>query len=233
MPQVPCVTSSTIMLTTSWLWWRRMASLSCCGRCGSRMMSCARTSQVSPLPALLVSPPFPHVMPLLPFASLHHLCLSYPLVSKTLVSVVLVLFFVSFSLSPFLRIRLRASPCQGKCYTQLLPSSLSLKPQQSHGGFPKGVGSRELPLHHLLTSQQGQWAGSDHRSGLPPGILWNLSSSDHLKDRLARDTLEQLTDLVLSPLSGTGGPPLIQQNASEAEIFYNATGFLRCWSRSS
>lgn len=61
-----------------------------------------------------------------------------------------------------------------------------------------------------------------------PGILWNLSSSDHLKDRLARDTLEQLTDLVLSPLSGAGGPPLIQQNASEAEIFYNATGFLRC-----
>lgn len=65
------------------------------------------------------------------------------------------------------------------------------------------------------------------------GILWNLSSSDHLKDRLARDTLEQLTDLVLSPLSGAGGPPLIQQNASEAEIFYNATGFLRCakWRR--
>lgn len=54
-----------------------------------------------------------------------------------------------------------------------------------------------------------------------------MSSSDHLKDRLARDTLEQLTDLVLSPLSGAGGPPLIQQNASEAEIFYNATGFLR------
>lgn len=69
----------------------------------------------------------------------------------------------------------------------------------------------------------------DHGLGPPAsGILWNLSSSDHLKDRLARDTLEQLTDLVLSPLSGAGGPPLIQQNASEAEIFYNATGFLRC-----
>lgn len=65
------------------------------------------------------------------------------------------------------------------------------------------------------------------------GILWNLSSSDHLKDRLARDTLEQLTDLVLSPLSGVGGPPLIQQNASEAEIFYNATGFLRNLSSAS
>jgi hypothetical protein len=72
----------------------------------------------------------------------------------------------------------------------------------------------------------------DHDCGPPTtGILWNLSSSDHLKDRLARDTLEQLTDLVLSPLSGAGGPPLIQQNASEAEIFYNATGFLRCAGR--
>ncbi|XP_012668801.1 plakophilin-3 [Otolemur garnettii] len=65
------------------------------------------------------------------------------------------------------------------------------------------------------------------------GILWNLSSSDNLKDRLARDTLEQLTDLVLSPLSGAGGPPLIQQSASEAEIFYNATGFLRNLSSAS
>ncbi|ELK32066.1 Plakophilin-3 [Myotis davidii] len=65
------------------------------------------------------------------------------------------------------------------------------------------------------------------------GILWNLSSSDHLKDRLARDTLEQLTDLVLSPLSGAGGPSLIQQNASEAEIFYKATGFLRNLSSAS
>ena len=69
----------------------------------------------------------------------------------------------------------------------------------------------------------------DHSRGPPAtGILGNLSSSDRLKDRLARDTLEQLADLVLSPLSGAGGPPLIQQNASEAEIFYNATGFLRC-----
>ncbi|XP_016849171.2 plakophilin-3 isoform X1 [Anolis carolinensis] len=65
------------------------------------------------------------------------------------------------------------------------------------------------------------------------GILWNLSSSDNLKDRLARDTLEQLTDLVLTPLSGSGSAAVIQQNASEAEIFYNATGFLRNLSSAS
>nr|XP_033784729.1 plakophilin-3 isoform X2 [Geotrypetes seraphini]XP_033784730.1 plakophilin-3 isoform X2 [Geotrypetes seraphini] len=59
------------------------------------------------------------------------------------------------------------------------------------------------------------------------GILWNLSSSDNLKDRLARDTLEQLTDRILTPLSGSGNSAIIQQNASESEIFYNATGFLR------
>ncbi|XP_006131714.3 plakophilin-3 [Pelodiscus sinensis] len=65
------------------------------------------------------------------------------------------------------------------------------------------------------------------------GILWNLSSSDTLKDRLARDTLEHLTDLVLTPLSGTGSAAIIQQNASEAEIFYNSTGFLRNLSSAS
>ncbi|XP_063800811.1 plakophilin-3 isoform X2 [Pseudophryne corroboree] len=65
------------------------------------------------------------------------------------------------------------------------------------------------------------------------GILWNLSSSDNLKTKLARDTLGPLTDRVLSPLSGSTGSALIQQNASEAEIFYNATGFLRNLSSAS
>ncbi|KAM9302095.1 plakophilin-3 [Gastrophryne carolinensis] len=65
------------------------------------------------------------------------------------------------------------------------------------------------------------------------GILWNLSSSDNLKARLARDTLSPLTDRVLIPLSGSSGSSLIQQNASEAEIFYNATGFLRNLSSAS
>ncbi|XP_029438089.1 plakophilin-3 isoform X2 [Rhinatrema bivittatum] len=65
------------------------------------------------------------------------------------------------------------------------------------------------------------------------GILWNLSSSDNLKDRLARDTLEQLTDRILTPLSGSGNSAIIQQNASESEIFYNATGFLRNLSSAS
>ncbi|XP_074852108.1 plakophilin-3 [Carettochelys insculpta] len=65
------------------------------------------------------------------------------------------------------------------------------------------------------------------------GILWNLSSSDVLKDRLARDTLEQLTNLILSPLSGAGSTAIVQQNASEAEIFYNSTGFLRNLSSAS
>uniref|UniRef100_A0A8C6VIJ3 Plakophilin-3 n=1 Tax=Naja naja TaxID=35670 RepID=A0A8C6VIJ3_NAJNA len=65
------------------------------------------------------------------------------------------------------------------------------------------------------------------------GIFWNLSSSDNLKDRLARDTLEQLTNLILTPLSASRNAAIIQQNASEAEIFYNATGFLRNLSSAS
>ncbi|XP_069480026.1 plakophilin-3 [Ambystoma mexicanum] len=65
------------------------------------------------------------------------------------------------------------------------------------------------------------------------GILWNLSSSDDLKDRLAQDTLVQLTDRILTPLSGVGTSAVILQNASESEIFYNATGFLRNLSSAS
>lgn len=98
-------------------------------------------------------------------------------------------------------------------------------------GRARGEGCSLFPPSPEEAEGVGGWPLTPASAPPAPGILWNLSSSDHLKDRLARDTLEQLTDLVLSPLSGAGGPPLIQQNASEAEIFYNATGFLRCAGR--
>ncbi|XP_026071229.1 plakophilin-3-like isoform X1 [Carassius auratus] len=59
------------------------------------------------------------------------------------------------------------------------------------------------------------------------GILWNLSSKDSLKERLARESLAELTERVLVPLSGGGETGVIQQSASEADIFYNTTGCLR------
>ncbi|KAJ8280990.1 hypothetical protein GJAV_G00061910 [Gymnothorax javanicus] len=59
------------------------------------------------------------------------------------------------------------------------------------------------------------------------GILWNLSSKDSLKEKLARETLPQLTEKILIPLSGSGGSEVIQQTPSEADIFYNTTGCLR------
>ncbi|KAJ8333886.1 hypothetical protein SKAU_G00412050 [Synaphobranchus kaupii] len=59
------------------------------------------------------------------------------------------------------------------------------------------------------------------------GILWNLSSKDSLKEKLARETLPQLTEKILVPLSGSGGSEVIQQTPSEADIFYNTTGCLR------
>ncbi|XP_029289670.1 plakophilin-3 [Cottoperca gobio] len=58
------------------------------------------------------------------------------------------------------------------------------------------------------------------------GILWNLSSKDNLKEKLARETLPELTDKILIPLSGSGTDGF-QQSASEADIFYNTTGCLR------
>ncbi|XP_028812202.1 plakophilin-3 isoform X2 [Denticeps clupeoides] len=59
------------------------------------------------------------------------------------------------------------------------------------------------------------------------GILWNLSSKDSLKERLARETLAELTEKVLVPLSGGGDAGIIQQSPSEVDIFYNTTGCLR------
>ncbi|KTF78767.1 hypothetical protein cypCar_00022542 [Cyprinus carpio] len=58
-------------------------------------------------------------------------------------------------------------------------------------------------------------------------ILWNLSSKDSLKERLAREGLSELTERVLVPLSGAGDAGVIQQSASEADIFYNTTGCFR------
>ncbi|XP_073687992.1 plakophilin-3a [Garra rufa] len=59
------------------------------------------------------------------------------------------------------------------------------------------------------------------------GILWNLSSKDNLKERLARETLPELTERILIPLSGTGDQEVIELSPSESDIFYNTTGCLR------
>uniref|UniRef100_A0A2I3T4Q4 Plakophilin 3 n=1 Tax=Pan troglodytes TaxID=9598 RepID=A0A2I3T4Q4_PANTR len=117
---------------------------------------------------------------------------------------------------------LGAAYIQHKCYSDAAAKKQRHLPCGEENGHPR-----------LLRTTAGSRIFDELRKQNVTRILWNLSSSDHLKDRLARDTLEQLTDLVLSPLSGAGGPPLIQQNASEAEIFYNATGFLRNLSSAS
>ncbi|XP_052452860.1 plakophilin-3 isoform X2 [Carassius gibelio] len=59
------------------------------------------------------------------------------------------------------------------------------------------------------------------------GILWNLSSKDNLKQRLAQETLPELTEKILIPLSGTGEDDIIELNPSESDIFFNTTGCLR------
>lgn len=62
------------------------------------------------------------------------------------------------------------------------------------------------------------------------GILWNLSSKDNLKQKLARETLPDLTERILIPLSDSRDSENMQLSPSEAEIFYNTTGCLRCTS---
>ncbi|KAJ4938447.1 hypothetical protein JOQ06_003066 [Pogonophryne albipinna] len=58
------------------------------------------------------------------------------------------------------------------------------------------------------------------------GILWNLSSKDNLKEKLAKETLPELTEYILIPMSGKE-TDAYQQTASEVDIFYNTTGCLR------
>ncbi|XP_020335173.1 plakophilin-3-like isoform X1 [Oncorhynchus kisutch] len=59
------------------------------------------------------------------------------------------------------------------------------------------------------------------------GILFNMSSKESLKEKLARETLSELTERVLVPLCSGGDSELIRQSPSEADIFYNTSGCLR------
>lgn len=57
------------------------------------------------------------------------------------------------------------------------------------------------------------------------GILWNLSSKDNLKQKLARETLPELTEKILLPLTEKECDG--ELSPSEGEIYYNTTGCLR------
>ncbi|XP_048829127.1 plakophilin-3-like isoform X2 [Brienomyrus brachyistius] len=67
---------------------------------------------------------------------------------------------------------------------------------------------------------------SDLRKNIT-GILWNLSSKDNLKEKVAKDTLSPLTEKILVPLSAGNVSEDSQQSASDVEIFCNTTGCLR------
>ncbi|TRY98724.1 hypothetical protein DNTS_003214, partial [Danionella cerebrum] len=60
------------------------------------------------------------------------------------------------------------------------------------------------------------------------GLLWNLSSHDLLKEKLAREAAQALTNSVLVPCSGIseGEDPKLELLA-DPDIFYNASGCLR------
>lgn len=60
------------------------------------------------------------------------------------------------------------------------------------------------------------------------GLLWNLSSTDQLKDELVRDALPVLNECVVIPFSGwTENSVPGQKSNMHPEIFFNATGCLR------
>ncbi|CAK6442322.1 unnamed protein product [Pipistrellus nathusii] len=60
------------------------------------------------------------------------------------------------------------------------------------------------------------------------GLLWNLSSTDDLKEELIADALPVLADRVIIPFSGWGdGNGNLCREAVDPEVFFNATGCLR------
>ncbi|XP_054939974.1 plakophilin-1 isoform X1 [Physeter macrocephalus] len=60
------------------------------------------------------------------------------------------------------------------------------------------------------------------------GLLWNLSSTEELKEELISEALPVLADRVIIPFSGwCDGNSNLPQEAVDAEVFFNATGCLR------
>ncbi|ELK34956.1 Plakophilin-1 [Myotis davidii] len=60
------------------------------------------------------------------------------------------------------------------------------------------------------------------------GLLWNLSSTDELKEELISDALPVLADRVIIPFSGWGdGNSNLSRELVDPEVFFNATGCLR------
>ncbi|KAF7253737.1 Plakophilin-1 [Varanus komodoensis] len=60
------------------------------------------------------------------------------------------------------------------------------------------------------------------------GLLWNLSSTDELKEDLINDALPVLTDRVIIPFSGwSDGVSNRSREMVDPEVFFNATGCLR------
>ncbi|XP_044530483.1 plakophilin-1 [Gracilinanus agilis] len=60
------------------------------------------------------------------------------------------------------------------------------------------------------------------------GLLWNLSSTDELKQELINEALPVLTDRVIIPFSGwCDGNSNMSRDTVDPEVFFNATGCLR------
>ncbi|XP_019493512.1 PREDICTED: plakophilin-1 isoform X1 [Hipposideros armiger] len=59
------------------------------------------------------------------------------------------------------------------------------------------------------------------------GLLWNLSSTDELKEELIADALPVLADRVVIPFSGCDGNSNLARETVDPEVFFNTTGCLR------
>nr|XP_020759413.1 plakophilin-1 [Odocoileus virginianus texanus] len=99
--------------------------------------------------------------------------------------------------------------------------------QQRRRG-PAGAGSSGLGSAEAGSSGGGVQRAGFSRARGPPGLLWNLSSTDELKEELIAEALPVLADRVIVPFSGwCDGNSNLPREPVDPEVFFNATGCLR------
>ncbi|XP_006038488.1 plakophilin-1 isoform X1 [Alligator sinensis] len=108
--------------------------------------------------------------------------------------------------------------------------------QQAAAGALRNIVFRN-PVNKIETRRQNgiresvsllRRAGNTETQKQLTGLLWNLSSTDELKEELIQEALPVLTDCVIVPFSGwSDGTSNRTREIIDPEVFFNATGCLR------
>ncbi|XP_069752665.1 plakophilin-3-like isoform X2 [Narcine bancroftii] len=95
--------------------------------------------------------------------------------------------------------------------------------------YNNNINKEELVKQNgILKMMQAIKVQDEELKGNITGILWNLSSNENLKDTLAKGTMDEVTEEIISPYSGwSRNSNDRHQFSSEDNVFYNTTGYIR------